>query len=62
MQNARELWFPLDGLIYRECNATNGEDPTCSDSLYPWQLRPADHLLYLDIDQKIQSSHDCGNV
>lgn len=28
----------------------SGEDPTCSDSLLPWQLSVSDHTTYLHID------------
>jgi len=64
LQNYRhhpqEIWFQHNGYQFKVCNATKGEDPTCADSLEPWQYRPSEHILYLDIDQDIQDGHSCG--
>jgi len=57
VHGAVQLWYPHDGYSFRVCNG--GEDPTCSDSLYPWDWRPRDHTQYLAINQAIQNGHGC---
>jgi len=44
-----EVWYDESGGSYRVCSATNGEDPTCSDSL-PLDIDLLDHLWYMNID------------
>jgi predicted lipase len=60
VHHPQEIWFQNNGLQWTLCDASNGEDPSCSDSLEPWEYRPTDHMLYLDIDQNIQNGHGCG--
>ena len=48
-----EVW-ELANQTYLVCNSS-GEDPHCSDSLKPWQLRPADHDIYMSVP-----NNNCG--
>jgi predicted lipase len=48
---AREVWDVHETAVgYKVCDS-NGEDPTCSDSVDPLLWSPADHMLYLDVPQ-----------
>jgi len=58
--HSQEIWFQHNGYQFKVCNASIGEDPSCSDSLAPWQYVPGDHTLYLAINQNLQDSHGCG--
>lgn len=43
-----EIWYNEAQSSFRYCSTTNGEDPTCSDSLLvDWDVM--DHLSYMDI-------------
>lgn len=44
----QEVWYTEDQSSYTVCDATNGEDPNCADSLF-WTLSVDDHLSYLGI-------------
>lgn len=46
---AQEIWYDEAENSYRTCSATNGEDPTCSDSV-PLDIDLFDHLNYMGLE------------
>lgn len=48
---ATEVWWTTEAgdpkKTFKICNG--GEDPTCSDSIYPWLYNPSDHDIYLGV-------------
>eukprot|EP01101_Sappina_pedata_P001080 TRINITY_DN11191_c0_g1_i1.p2 TRINITY_DN11191_c0_g1~~TRINITY_DN11191_c0_g1_i1.p2 ORF type:complete len:320 (-),score=119.69 TRINITY_DN11191_c0_g1_i1:92-1006(-) len=47
----QEIWYQDNmnvGAKYKECSTTNGEDPTCADSVIGWSI--PDHLTYFNVD------------
>jgi len=44
---AREIWYSEDATSYQECDANDGEDENCSDSLWLWDYSFGDHTNYL---------------
>lgn len=49
VHSPREVWYPDagNGTRFIVCSATDGEDPSCSNSILP--LSPDDHNLYLNV-------------
>lgn len=46
---AQEIWYNEDQSRYTTCSATDGEDPSCSDSV-PLDIDVIDHLSYMQLD------------
>lgn len=44
----REIFYSEDSSYYRTCNAINGEDGNCSDSISDFDLSVSDHLDYMN--------------
>jgi hypothetical protein len=52
MHPTTEVWYPSDtnNAQYKVCSATVGEDPTCSDSVFPDTVNDHHHYLGIYID------------
>jgi len=60
----QEFWS-TDGTNFRQCSATNGEDPKCSDSILPipfvgWSV--TDHLKYYNVNLGDGKQAHCDGV
>jgi hypothetical protein len=44
----QEIWYTEDSSAYKECDASDGEDPTCSGQ-FSASASIDDHLVYLNI-------------
>ena len=47
-----QVWYNEASTSYKVCSTTDGEDPTCMDSL-PLPISGSDHTNYLGVDMSM---------